>query len=66
MCILLVKVLIESTFARLLALDQLSADPASTLVRATGRQIVTPCKAVCEGKKHIFGSPDEQLASFLS
>ena len=36
-----------STFTRTLVLDELSADPANTVIRATGHQPVTLCKAVC-------------------
>ena len=42
---------IGSTFTWLLVLDQLSADPAITLIRATGHQLDTLCKAMCEEEK---------------
>ena len=55
MCTLLVLFLIDSTFESLLVLDQLSADIASTVIRATGHQVVRLCEAVCgEKKTHIL------------
>ena len=32
-------------------LDQLSCEPASTVMKATGNQMVNLCKAVCEEQK---------------
>ena len=55
MCIPLVLFLIDSTFECLLVLAQLSDDPASAVAQATGNQIITVCKAVCEEEKaHIL------------
>ena len=43
------------TFTRLLLSDELSADPDSTVIRATGHQLVTLAKVVCEeGKASVL------------
>ena len=57
---------INSTFVWLRVLDQLSANPASSVIRETGHQIDTLCKAMWWRKSTRPGSTDEKLESLSS
>ena len=46
------------------SLDQLSADPASTVISATGHQMTSLCKAVCEEEKAVFPIPWWEIGIF--
>ena len=37
--------------------DQLGTDPAATVIRATGHQLVSLCRSVCEEEKAQLLSP---------
>ena len=38
-------------------LDQFVSDPAATVIRATGHQVVSECRSVCEEEKAQLLSP---------
>ena len=43
--------------AFLLFADQFGTDPAATVIRATGHQLVSLCRSVCEEEKAQLLSP---------